>query len=98
MDIAFGLSFANIVAGLIVAIIDFYYWYKFKHESWRWIKLLYALVGAYWALLYIYVVLAAFDLLPQIDSVTFGRVFFRPAITVTLGAIAGGAIIRMKRV
>lgn len=96
-NLAFYLSIMNIIAGTLVAVIDFYYWIKYRLETWRWIKLYYAIVGFYWALLYTYVLLASLNVFPQIDSVTFGRVFFRPAITITLSAIAAGAIIRMRR-
>ncbi len=59
----------------------------------RWIKILQALIGAYWCGLYVWVAIVPVGI---VDPVWFGQVWVRPAFTVTLAVMAGGAIYRWR--
>lgn len=59
----------------------------------RWLKIATALVGLYWGVLYIWVAIVPAGI---VDPVWFGQVFVRPAFTVTLAVMAGGAIYRWR--
>ena len=53
------------------------------------LRVLYIVIGAYWALLYVYVALPGIDIF---DPVTFGQIFVRPAFTVTLAAMLASGL------
>lgn len=59
----------------------------------RWLKIIYALIGLYWCVLYTWVAIVPVGI---VEPVWFGQVFVRPAFTVTLAVMAGGAIYRWR--
>lgn len=83
----------NVILGLIVAYENALF-YKRTHmkNSWHWIKILYAAIGLYWAGLYSY---RMFFNTPA-NIAQWHYLYVRPAITITLAAIAASAIMRMK--
>jgi len=88
-----GLAWLNAVLGAILAVFSLRYVWREKSVA-CWLKILYALIGLYWCALYVFVALTPPGLF--MDSVTFGQVFVRPAFTVTLAVMAGGAIYRWR--
>lgn len=83
----------NIVLGLISAYYNVQYYLNY-HDEFRWVKLMYATISLYWAFIYILIVFA----LPASEvSTPFGTTFIRPAVTITLTAMASGAIVRIKK-
>ena len=58
-----------------------------------WIKVMTVIVGLYWGVLYTWVAIIPPGI---VDPVMFGQVFVRPAFTVTLAVMAGGAIYRWR--
>ncbi len=60
----------------------------------RWLKIMQAAIGLYWAALYICILggwAAGFD------NVQFGRLFVRPAFTLTLGLTFSAVLFRARR-
>ena len=96
-------SIGIIVIGLLIAFLDFRYYLQEKVEKWRWIKLAYSIIGFYWFLLYGYVFIfnIEFSLQERITilgiSYSWGELFVRPALLLTLAAMLAGSIIRTKR-
>lgn len=89
------LSLANVLAGLLLFYCSLRYYRQWRGlKPWVWIKLLYALLGAYWAAVYLVVLLA-----PQgaVEMASFGQTWLRPANTLTLAAMAAGAWMGMRR-
>lgn len=89
------LAIVNAGLGFALCALSSIY-YKHTEESWKWIKLSYAFIGLYWGCLYSYVIIVNLLNLPS-DTVIFGRIFVRPAITVTLGVMLAGAVIRHRK-
>lgn len=83
------LIIANIGMGLLLAYLDINIWRK-SFDATRWIRLFYALIGLYWAGLYLYMLIFNED--PKII-----QIFVRPGITVTLAGMASGAIIKARK-
>lgn len=96
-------SIGIIVISLLIAYLDFRYWLQEKIENWRWIKLAYSIIGFYWFILYGYVFIynIEFSLQDRITvfgvSYSWGELFVRPALLLTLSAMLAGSIIRAKR-
>lgn len=89
------LSVANVLTGLMLAVASLRNWRKVRGLPWAWVKLAYAIVGLYWAGLYVVVLLTPIGVF---DSIWFGRTLVRPALTITLAIMASGAIVGAKRV
>ena len=87
------LAWVNAVLAGILAVFSLRY-IRRKNSTVCWLKMLYALIGIYWCVLYTFVALTPPGLL--MDSVTFGQILVRPAFTVTLAVMAGGAIFRWR--
>jgi len=83
---------ANIFLGLIVAVLNARYWRR-STKPWRWIKGVYAFVGLAWSAVY-FIALVAYDT----NMGPLGPLLVRPVITITLAALASGAIIRNKSI
>lgn len=88
------LSGVNIILALIVVFFQIRFTRKNRGVAWNWLKLLYAIVGTYWAGIYIWVLFAAPG---NYDSQWFGQVFIRPAFTFTLSVMVASAIQREKQ-
>lgn len=96
MDIAMILALTNLILALILAVSQFKVSRLLKKGScFRWIKIVSGVVGIYWAAVYVYVLFTDPATAP-IDSVLFGKIFIRPAITVTLAVMSAGALLRSK--
>lgn len=81
---------ANIVMGLICCVLNFRFWRR-STDSWKWIKLVYAILGLAWAIIYL-VAIIYFDA----NLGPLGPTLVRVMITITLSAMASGAIVRSK--
>lgn len=90
------LSVTNVAAGSILAYTQLRYYRVKEHSQWSWVKLGLGLIGVYWAVLYVFVILQTLGIIQQADPVWFGRIFVRPALTITLGLIAAGGLMRWK--
>jgi hypothetical protein len=84
------LAGTNCVMGLIVLILELRCFLSMRGRE-RWIKSLYGLAGLYWSLVYAYVFI--YD---PLDMTGFGKIFIRPAFTLTLAVMAMGAIWRLR--
>ena len=91
--IADSLSGANIILAAIVVYYQILFLRRQRGRSFDWIKLLYAIVGAYWSAIYVFIL---FLIPTNYDSVWFGQVFIRPAFTFTLAVMVASAIQRAK--
>lgn len=97
-DTLFGplLSILIIVLSLTMFVLDVKY-YRSTAEPWRWIKLMYAVLGVYWA--GIYTLLLIDEISPTFIGpplYAFARTFIRPGVLLTISAMLAGAIIRGK--
>jgi len=81
---------ANIVMGLICAVLNFRFW-RSSTDPWRWIKAVYAFLGLAWAVIY-FIAIVFYDA----NLGPLGPTLVRVMITITLAAMASGAIIRAK--
>lgn len=90
--IASALAWVNAVLALLLVVFAARY-VRQPNATARWIKFVYAMVGIYWFGLYTWVALVPVGI---VDPVWFGQVFVRPAFTVTLAVMAGGAIYRWR--
>lgn len=86
--------YANIFLGILLAISQIKVWRQLNGVCWKWIKLVSGLLGIYWAGVYIVVALTAPG--DYLDPVRFGQIFIRPALTVTLGVMCAGALLRQR--
>jgi hypothetical protein len=86
------LSLANAALALLVLCLAIYDW-KCAPGVVRWLKVFYAVVGAYWFAIYVFVFLTPSG---SYDSVFFGQVFIRPAFTVTLAVMASALLYRAR--
>lgn len=86
------LAWVNAALGFTLASFALFYIRK-GHGVAGWIKALTVLVGLYWGGLYTWIAIVPPGI---VDSVWFGQVFVRPAFTVTLAVMAGGAIYRWR--
>lgn len=86
------LAWVNAVLGLLLAIFAIRY-IRNKSAVARWLKALYGLIGIYWCALYTWVAIVPAGI---VDPIWFGQVMVRPAFTVTLAVMAGGAIYRWR--
>lgn len=59
----------------------------------RWLRWMNILIGLYWAGIYVFVAVADSS---QYNPVFFGRVFIRPAFTITLAVMAASSLFRMR--
>ncbi len=84
------LILANIGMGLLLGVLELNCW-RTSCDPIRWMRLFRAVIGFYWAGIYL-VVLIKGDAL-NMDTV---QILVRPAITVTLAAMASWAIIQAK--
>ncbi len=89
------LSLMNVVLAGIGAYFALMYVYQHP-RPFSWLKLLYGLIGLYWCGLYVYILITDVMDIPRIFGIGFGEILVRPAFTFTLGAMAAGAIWRMK--
>ena len=81
---------ANIAMGLICCVLNFRFW-RNSTEPWRWIKGFYAILGLAWAIIY-FVAIAFYGA----NLGPLGPTLVRVMVTITLAAMASGAIIRSK--
>ena len=81
------LSITNVILGMIIVAVELYCAIKLRLV----IKLLYVVLGLYWAGLYVFIFLAPPGLY---NTPGFSQIFIRPAFTVTLAVMAIGAIRR----
>ena len=86
------LAGVNAILAAILCVFALRYLYKSKTFA-KWVKIATALIGAYWCGLYIFVMIASPE---NYNPVTFGQTFVRPAFTLTLAVMAGGAIYRWR--
>ena len=86
------LSGLNILFGLGVFAVGVYDAYHAPRHL-RWLKVMQSVVGLYWGLLYVAIL---FGLADRVDPVFFGRVFGRPAFTVTLGMTFAAVLFRAR--
>lgn len=91
------LTVINIALGVLAAGLSLYCYRMMAGVSWRWVKMLYALVSLYWAGLNLYS-LAAFGSFRLVGGTPtpFEQVFILPAFTFTMAAMAVGAISRFR--
>lgn len=89
IDSVFGtfLIFVNFSIAAAMVYLDLKYYFS-TTEDWRWIKLAYAFIGMFWAAFYL-LYLAFF-----INSPRLAQLLTRFGITLTLGAMLSGAILR----
>ncbi len=87
------IAIVNIAVALIAAYENgLFYWRFRKRNARHWIKLWYVLISLYWAGIFAYTLFN-----PHIDNIgIWHSVIVKPAITITLAAIASSAIMRMK--
>lgn len=90
--ISTALAWVNAVFGFILTVFAFRY-IRCERPAARWLKAIYGILGLYWCLLYTWVAIVPAGI---VDPVWFGQVFVRPAFTVTLAVMAGGAIYRWR--
>lgn len=96
MDMATILALTNLILALILAVSQFKVSRLLPKKScFRWIKIASGCLGVYWAVVYVYVLFTDPATSP-INSVLFGQIFIRPAITVTLAVMSAGALLRSK--
>lgn len=87
------LSLLNVIFMAIFSYYELKCIFRIAFTQWKWIKLLYGIIGIYWTGLYIFVFFANSA---YYDTVVFGRVFVRPALTILFAIMAIGAIQREK--
>lgn len=74
------LNFANVIVFGLISTHSFSRFLKTRRP--RYIAL--GLIGFYWCALYVYVILSSVGAVPTFfDSIWFGRIFVRPAFTLT---------------
>lgn len=78
-----------IFCGLYIAGIDIVYFIREKEDKHRFIKIIYATVGIYWASLY-----SAFIVNPDIQYFPSTRYWVRLGVLITLIALSLGATVR----
>lgn len=86
------LAWVNAAVGFILAAFALLYLRGGQRVA-RWIKIMTLLIGLYWGILYTWVAIVPAGI---VDPVLFGQTFVRPAFTVTLAVMAGGAIYRWR--
>lgn len=87
-------AWTNLTLGVLLALFSLRSFRVYRGEPWAWLSLAKILLGLYWAGIYGFVLIIE----PGIyDSVRFGQIFIRPALTITLAIIAAGAIMGAKR-
>jgi hypothetical protein len=95
-DVSIALSWMNaILAGSIVwlgiARIG-----KYGGSKFTWMTLV---LGAYWSILYFYIALAGMTVLfSPVDPILFGKIFVRPAFTLTLTVMALSSLRQRNRI
>jgi|GEM_PF-4177022 len=87
------LSVVNFGLGLAIFIVNVLF-YRRCDTSWRWVKMLYAVIGLLYTLLYLVVILNA---VPDEYGFLFMSTVARPLITLTLSTILAGAILTLRR-
>jgi hypothetical protein len=87
------LAWVNAALGFLLVVFAMRYIRRSTGVA-CWMKMFTVLIGLYWCALYVFVALTPPGLL--MDSVAFGQIFVRPAFTVTLAVMAGGAIYRWR--
>ncbi len=87
------LAAINVSLGLLVAYENARFYLRFRGISPRhWVKLWYAVIGLYWAGIFAYTIIY-----PRMYNPDFWHSgVIKPAITVTLSALAASAIMRRK--
>ena len=91
MTIANVLVIVNIGMGLLLAILEYRCW-QVSCDPVRWIRLFAAVIGLYWAGIYLYILFTGEPVKPAVV-----QFLVRPGITITLAAMASWAIIQAKR-
>ena len=86
------LSGMNVLFGFGVFVVSIYDATKAPRHL-RWLKIMQACLGLYWGLLYLSVLSGV---AAQFDPVYFGRLFVRPAFTVTLGLMFSAVLFRAR--
>jgi biotin transporter BioY len=88
------LAAANVLLACITGVFSLrWYLRNSSRRSFRWVKLLFALISFYWCGLYIFVLIAEPG---TYNAVWFGQTFVRPAFTFTLGIMASAAVQRYR--
>lgn len=89
------LVMLNITLGLILLSTSIYYYLRARLIGLTvWVKLFYAIVGTYWAIIYACILFMPPEMYHTAD---FAQKFVRPGITFTLIAMASGSILGVKR-
>ena len=89
------LVILNIVLGLILLGTSLYYYLQARKVGLTvWVKLFYGIIGVYWAIVYVFILLAPPEMY---NTINFAQKFIRPGITFTLIAMASGSILGVKR-
>lgn len=86
------LAMTNAVLAGIITVFALRYLRSHRPYA-RALKVAYAIIGAYWCGLYIWVAVTPIG---AVDPVWFGQTFVRPAFTVTLAVMASGAVYRWR--
>jgi hypothetical protein len=87
-------AWINLCLGAILAVYSFRSYRRYRSQAWAWISVVKIVLGVYWAGIYIVVLLTEPG---GYDSVLFGQVFIRPALTITLAVMAAASIMGTKR-
>jgi len=85
------LIIVNVAIGLLLAILEIKCW-RTSCDPVRWTRLFYAVIGLYWAGLYLFMWFSR----DRFDPTVF-QVFVRPGITITLAAMASWSIIQARK-
>lgn len=87
------LTVLNLAFGLAIFGINIAF-YRQCRADWRWVKLLYAILGLLYTGLYVMIL---FNAVPAQYGMAFMANIVRPLITLTLGTILAGSILTARR-
>ncbi len=83
------MAAAIVIFSAAVMILNFADWRKLRGRPWSWIKLAFALIGAYWMGLYTVILLAPDG---YFNPITFGQNYVRPMFLMTLAVILSATL------
>jgi len=94
-NVSIALSWMNAILAASIVWLGVARIQKYGGSKFTWMTIV---LGTYWCILYLYIALAGMTVVSTFDPILFGRIFVRPAFTLTLTVMALSSLRHRNRI
>lgn len=88
------LAAFNTLLAAVLSILSYRVWRRRRAKPWGWLILSFVLIGVYWAAVYFVVMVG--EIAGTYDAAVIGRIWIRPAITLTFALMVAELLYRVE--